>query len=175
MSTLNMEMYRRMTNTSEIVEIGRRVEIVDLYGQKLTNSGFGIAQIRKAIVGGLVRYERRLVQSVDRSAKDWRPLHENARYNEGARRLKKVLAKTAWYKKKRKHEIDGDVVENAGSAEKRPRQEESRLDLDGDKVKVRREEGKRNDLNGDLGYGDKKKNTKNWGYVSGTNCRGSAC
>ena len=160
MSTLNMEMYRRMTNTSEMVEIERRVEIVDLYGQKLTNSGFGIPQIRKAIVGGLVRYERRLVQSVDKSAKEWRPLHENARYNEGARRLKKVLAKTDWYKKKRKHETDGDVVEDVGSTEKRQRKEENRLDLDVDKSKVRKEEGVRNDLKGDLRHGDKQKNTK---------------
>ena len=52
---------------------------------------------------------------MNRSAKDWRPLHENARYNEGARRLKKVLAKISWYKKKRKQDTDGDNVVEEGS------------------------------------------------------------
>ena len=63
MSTLNQEMYRRMTNTSELVTMSKRVEIVDLYGQKLTNSGYRLDQMRRAMVGGLVRYERRLLQS----------------------------------------------------------------------------------------------------------------
>ena len=34
MSTLNQEMYRRMTNTSELVSLQKRLEIVDDYGQK---------------------------------------------------------------------------------------------------------------------------------------------
>ena len=63
MSTLNQEMYRRMTNTSELVTMSKRVEIVDLYGQKLTNSGYRLDQLRRAMVGGLVRYERRLLHS----------------------------------------------------------------------------------------------------------------
>ena len=71
MSTLNQEMYRRMTNTSELVHLQERLSIVDKYGQKLTNSGYGITQIRKAVVGGLVRYERRLMQSIGKPGEGW--------------------------------------------------------------------------------------------------------
>ena len=39
----------------EMVEIGKRMEIVNLYGQKLNNSGFRIAQITKGILGGLMK------------------------------------------------------------------------------------------------------------------------
>ena len=127
MSTLNMEMYRRMTNTSEMVNMEKRLDIVDRYGQKLTNSGFGLGQARKAIVGGLVRYERRLAQCLDRSSERWRPLHEDAKYNACGRRLKKLVAKTAWFKK-RKIEVDEggvDVVEEmSGSAKKRSRRDD---------------------------------------------------
>ena len=100
MSSLNMEMYRRMTNTAEMVELEKRLEVVDSYGQKLTNSGFVSGQIRKAMIGGLVRYERRLAKSLDKCAKNWRSLHEDAKYNIAGRRKKKVIAKTAWFKKR---------------------------------------------------------------------------
>ena len=37
-ATLNQEMIRRMTNTSELVDVKIRIEIVDEYAQKLINS-----------------------------------------------------------------------------------------------------------------------------------------
>ena len=51
MSTLNQEMTRRMMNTSEMVPMEQRVTVVDDYGQKLTDSGYGIDQIRRVIRG----------------------------------------------------------------------------------------------------------------------------
>ena len=53
------------------------------------------------MIGGLVRYERRLAQSLEKSAKNWRPLHEDAKFNIGGRRKKKFIAKTAWFKKRK--------------------------------------------------------------------------
>ena len=35
---MNQEMIRRMTNTSELVDVKIRIEIVDEYAQKLINS-----------------------------------------------------------------------------------------------------------------------------------------
>ena len=47
-------------NTSELLGMEKRVMVVDDYGQKLINSGFGVDQSRTIVVGGLVSYERRL-------------------------------------------------------------------------------------------------------------------
>ena len=51
MSTLNQEMTRRMMNTSELVPMEQRLKVVDEYGQKLTNSGYGLDQVRRVVVG----------------------------------------------------------------------------------------------------------------------------
>ena len=40
MATLNQEMVRRMVNTSELVEMPVRIEIIDNYCQKLCDSGY---------------------------------------------------------------------------------------------------------------------------------------
>ena len=52
-ATLNQEMIRRMTNTSELVEEDVRLEIVDTYAQKLINSEYGLASMRGFVNGGL--------------------------------------------------------------------------------------------------------------------------
>ena len=103
-SSLNQEMVRRMVNTSELVPMKTRLAIFDKYGQKLTDSGFGLKQVRTIIVGGLTRYERRLALSLDVNNPKWRPLHEGANFNAGSRRTKKMLAKNNWFKKKKDDE-----------------------------------------------------------------------
>ena len=52
-STLNQELIRRRINTSELVAMDKRIEIVDKYAQKLINSGFKLDQTSKILVGGL--------------------------------------------------------------------------------------------------------------------------
>ena len=98
-SSLNQEMVRRMVNTSELVPMKTRLDIVDRFGQKLTDSGFGLKHVRGIIVGGLTRYERRLALSLDKDNPKWRPLHEGASFNAGPRRIKKMLSKNNWFKK----------------------------------------------------------------------------
>ena len=44
-ATQNQELIRRMVNTSEMVSNGKRVEIVDIYAEKL-NSEYPLDQIR---------------------------------------------------------------------------------------------------------------------------------
>ena len=94
MITLNQEMTRRMMNTSEIVSLEQRLAVVDGYGQKLTDSGYSIDQIRRVIVGELTGYERRLHLSKDTTNNMWWPLHESACFNATKRRNKKLMAKS---------------------------------------------------------------------------------
>ena len=60
---LSNDLKRRMLTTSELVDNKVRNEIVDRYAQKLTNSGYGLEQVRRIIVGGLKGYERKLAES----------------------------------------------------------------------------------------------------------------
>ena len=56
-----------MVNTSERVELSKRLVIVDDYGQKLLNSEYSLKEARDTIIGGLKGYERLLSLSLDRS------------------------------------------------------------------------------------------------------------
>ena len=66
-ATLNQELVRRMVNTSEMVDIVKRVAVVDTYAQKLINSEYSLKETRDVIIGGLKGYERLLSLSRDRS------------------------------------------------------------------------------------------------------------
>ena len=52
-ASLTQEMIRRMLNTSEDLDDSTRVEVVDDFAQKLTNSGYSLAQTRDIILAGL--------------------------------------------------------------------------------------------------------------------------
>ena len=41
------DVIRRMTNTSELVELEERLAVVDNFGQKMLNSGHSLAEVRK--------------------------------------------------------------------------------------------------------------------------------
>ena len=45
-ATLNQELIRRMVNTSELVKIEERVEIIDKYVQKMINSEYSVDEAR---------------------------------------------------------------------------------------------------------------------------------
>ena len=60
MSTLNQEVTRRMLNTCEWLDDRVRWGILDDFCQKLCNSGYGLDQTRRIVVGGLTGYERKL-------------------------------------------------------------------------------------------------------------------
>ena len=99
-STLNQELIRRMINTSELVAMDKRIEIVDKYAQKLINSEYSVDQTRKAVIGGLKGYERLLSLSRDTGNPKWKPLHLAAGWNSRNRRTAKQRNKTNWYKGK---------------------------------------------------------------------------
>merc|ERR1711940_508845 len=59
-STLNQELIRRMINTSELVSLEERIDIIDKYAVKLMNSEYPLEEARNIIIGGLKGYERLL-------------------------------------------------------------------------------------------------------------------
>ena len=97
-ATLNQEMIRRMVNTSEMVDMEKRIDIIDKYAQKLINSEYSLEQTRNAIVGGLKGYERLLSLSKDLNNPRWKPLHLSAGWNSKNRRVAKLRTKNNWYR-----------------------------------------------------------------------------
>jgi hypothetical protein len=126
MSTLNQEMTRRMMNTNEMVPMEQRITVVDDYGQKLTDSGYGIEQIRRVVVGGLTGYDRALHLCKDTTNSRWRPLHKSACFNATKRRNKKLMAKSNWFKRKADDDSEGNSSASSSSSSpaKRMRQDE---------------------------------------------------
>ena len=96
---LSNDLIRRMSNTSELLEDGLRREIVDSYGQKLVNSGYGVEQARRIVLSGLKGYESKLVESRKVGG---RPLHLKARESSARRYRKKLTAKSDWFRKEGK-------------------------------------------------------------------------
>ena len=127
-ATLNQEMVRRMLNTSEDVEITKRVEIVDGYAQKLVNSEYSVEETRKVIIGGLKGYERLLSLSKDMTNPRWKPLHMAGSWNARNRRMAKLRSRDNWYKGKT--EIDPPTREDitVGMVRDIPLEVGSRLD-----------------------------------------------
>ena len=64
------------------------VKVVDDYSQKLFNSGYGTAQVRRIILNGIKGYEKRLQES---RSEGGRPLHRTAGESSGLRARKKLL------------------------------------------------------------------------------------
>ena len=99
-ATLNQELIRRMINTSELVPIEKRLEIIDKYAGKLINSEYTTLETRRVIIDGLKGYERLLSLSKDLENPRWKPLHMARGWNARNRRLAKQRSKTGWYKGK---------------------------------------------------------------------------
>jgi hypothetical protein len=95
-AALNQELIRRMVNTSEMMDMGKRLEIINKYAQKLINSKYTLEQTRDAIIGGLKRYERLLSMSLDVNNPRWKPLHMAAGWNFRNRRVAKQWTKNNW-------------------------------------------------------------------------------
>ena len=50
---LAQDMVRRLNNSSEDLGMVQRKRLVDNYAQKLLNSGYAVAQVRRIIVSGI--------------------------------------------------------------------------------------------------------------------------
>ena len=93
--SLSNEVGRRLDNCSPSIPIQDKVEILDEFSQKLTNSGHSIKTVRTILVGGIKGFQRRVARSKERGE----PLHRSSKQSAKSRRTKKLLAKTQWFRK----------------------------------------------------------------------------
>ena len=97
---LSNDLVRRLKNNSEELGMGAKIEIVDRYTQKLLNSGYRGEQLRRIVINGIKGYENKVRRCREHGVK----LHRTSTDSQGARVRKKLLAKTNWFKKRRKQE-----------------------------------------------------------------------
>ena len=119
--SLSNEVIRRLLNTSEDVPDSVRCEILDRFAQKLYNSGYGLYQIRRIILGGIKGYEgmRRT------SRRGGRKMHRSAGESSQLRAKKKLTEKSEWFRKTKS--LTSDPVQNLGPVERAEKAAERNL------------------------------------------------
>ena len=69
-------------------------ESYQLYNQKLGHSSHSLTTIRGLLIGRITVHIRRVARSKERGV----PLHRSANQSAGSRRIKKLLARTQWFR-----------------------------------------------------------------------------
>ena len=111
MASLSQNMVRHMRNTSERVTIEERIRVVNCFTKKLANSGYTRDQARRVVEAGLKGYEK----AKRKATKSGKRMHRSAKSGAAARNMKKLLAKTSWYKESVGSSEDGSSKD--GSSE----------------------------------------------------------
>ena len=110
-SSLSNDLVRRLKNCSEMLDNSHRVEIVDMYAQKLINSGYSWEQTVRIVTAGIKGYERKRSRCVSKGEQ----LHKSAATGAAARNKKKLTQKSAWFKDKK-----GGGQQDESEEEKKP-------------------------------------------------------
>ena len=92
----SQNMFRRMSNTSELLPMEERLSVIDSYASQLTMSGYSLKQTQDIIINGLRGYERLRTKEMRGQAK----LHRPAEDGQEERQRKKILSKANWFKQK---------------------------------------------------------------------------
>ena len=92
------DLTRRLLNTSESLGMNAKVKVVDMYSQKLTNSGYRVDQVKRIVINGIKGYEKRVQES---RIEGGRRLHRTSGESSTGRTRKKLLGKSEWFKKKK--------------------------------------------------------------------------
>ena len=100
-SSLSNDLIRRLKNCSELLADNQRIKVVDSYAQKLVNSGYSWDQTVRIITSGIKGYESKRKRCLARGE----PLHKSAASGAAARIKKKLTQKSAWFKDKKREEI----------------------------------------------------------------------
>ena len=95
--SLGNEVGRRLDSFSGSVGVEMRIAALARFRQKMLNSGHNV---RNILVSGIKGFKRR----VARCQASGTPLHRNANQSSGARRSKKLLAKTQWFRQESKND-----------------------------------------------------------------------
>ena len=85
--SLSQDLVRRMSNTSERLQVEERIEVLDGYVDKLVGPGYRTEQIRTTVLAGWRGSEKRVARARARKGK----LHRNAAEGAGSRAKNKLL------------------------------------------------------------------------------------
>ena len=106
-ASLTQEVVRLLLNCSEDLEESQRVEHLNNLSVKMKTSGYNTQFIRKVMVAGIRCYEKKLKNSkLEKTNKNYAPLHMNHSFNASRRMENKIMAKSNWYKRKPSNETD---------------------------------------------------------------------
>ena len=109
------DLVRRLLNNSEELGAGSKVEIVDNYSQKLSNSGYRGEQLKRIILNGIKGYEGK----VRRCRNNGRKLHRSSIDSLGERIRKKLVGKSNWFRKRKKSNMYGGANKPGGTSEQK--------------------------------------------------------
>ena len=98
-ASLAQEVVRRLLHTSRTLPSSHRMENLEKFCQKMTNSGHNKTYIKSVIISGIEKYTKKYNKSIlPSSHKDFKPLHLGTNFNTLGRWRNKMLEKNNWYK-----------------------------------------------------------------------------
>ena len=121
-SSLTEEIFRRLKNTRKELPSTYRMETMEDITQRMKNSGHKDHFIKRIMIQGIVKYERRVKKSeLDRNDSKYFPLHQPS--GRCLTRMKrKAQAQENWFRGDKEQEEDGKLarkpVQKAGSRNK---------------------------------------------------------
>ena len=120
-AALTQEVVRLSKNTSELVDMGTRCEIIDGFYDRLKLSGYSHEQSVKIITSGLTGYERIRRNAAREGGNINRCVAEGA----AERNKKKLLGKSNWFKTSNKKREGTDTRRNRKASYQRSRETQS--------------------------------------------------
>ena len=104
-ASLTQEVVRRLKHTRLELPHSSRMDVLESFSQKMSNSGHMNAFIKRILVAGICKYVRMVRNSqLDKNNKQFKSLHQPSG-SSLSRFRRKILARQTWYKdKKRKLE-----------------------------------------------------------------------
>ena len=92
---VSQDMVRRLMNTKEELGATNRGAVVDMYAQKLLQSGYAKEQTRKIVKNGIKGFESKRRSRIAKN----QPVRRTAGRSLKSRHVKKLLGRSTWYKK----------------------------------------------------------------------------
>ena len=96
-ASLSQEVVRRLLHTSRSLPLSHRIENLEKFSQKMTNSGHTRDYIKKVMTNGIQKYEKKYEKSLlPPSHKDHKPLYLGTKYNSLGRWKDKMMERNSW-------------------------------------------------------------------------------
>ena len=108
---------RRLDSFSNTVSQEEKVREMDKFSKKMVNSGHSIKTTRSVLISGMKGFKRRVARAREKKI----PLHRSAGQSAAARRTKKLLAKTNWFRQPAGEEDDRAPQDEEDQPERLPR------------------------------------------------------